>query len=247
MSTSFVPSGRTVVRLGVRRTIEVSGQETKWISTGNFEDRHGCRPPTSRGYKRVHGVRMGYIRSRSAEVGDPQRVGPADDPPRLAWRGQPPDGADAGIPLAYRETVLADQPLVYLRLDDGESVAVDSSGNGRHGSYTGGVTPVATGALAEMNGAALFDGVDGVVVVPDDGALRLDGDFTIEVWARLAEFVLQDPTLPELHKPLDVILGQGPLAERIRRACGAAPDRAKLRDVYERLSGCVESAESFRA
>jgi hypothetical protein len=98
-------------------------------------------------------------------------------------------GADADLPVGYRETVLADQPLVYLRLDDGGGVASDSSGNERHGSYAGGVTPVASGALTEMNGAALFDGVDGEVVVPDDAGLRLDGDFTIEVWVRLATLV----------------------------------------------------------
>ena len=68
-----------------------------------------------------------------------------------------------------------------------------------------------------------------------------------EVWAGLSDFVLTDPTLPDLHKPLGVILEQGPLAERLRRACGEAPTRAKLREVYERLCGCVEGGESFRA
>jgi hypothetical protein len=112
--------------------------------------------------------------------GAPDGVAAADAPPL-------PDGAaDAEGPLGYRETVLADQPVLFLRLDDVGAMAVDSSGNGRHGSYAGGVTRGVAGALAEANGAALFDGVDGVVIVPDDGALRLEGDFTIEVWVRLA-------------------------------------------------------------
>lgn len=66
-----------------------------------------------------------------------------------------------------------------------------------------------------------------------------------ELWARLAEPVLADAALPELHGPLRVILARGPLAERIVGALGQAPTRAELREVYGRLCDCVERGEPF--
>ena len=64
--------------------------------------------------------------------------------------------------------------------------------------------------------------------------------------ARLAESVLADPTVAELHQPLALILDQGPLAERLIRALAGRPTRAGLRDRYERLCACVEEGEPFR-
>lgn len=68
-----------------------------------------------------------------------------------------------------------------------------------------------------------------------------------DVWARLAAPVLADPTVPELHAPLRLMLRRGPLAERIVRALGGAPSRATLREVYARLCACVEAGEPFDA
>lgn len=68
-----------------------------------------------------------------------------------------------------------------------------------------------------------------------------------EVWARLADFVLTDPTLPDLHGALRNVLERGPLAERILRSCGSSPSRARLRGIYETLCGCVENARPFEA
>lgn len=68
-----------------------------------------------------------------------------------------------------------------------------------------------------------------------------------EAWRALAAPVLSDPEVAELHRPLEVILERGPLAERIVAELGAvAPTRARLRDVYEELCGCVEAGEPFR-
>ncbi len=107
----------------------------------------------------------------------------------------------------------------------------------------------ADGSLRAVLDRTIHEGRQAVV---DDGAylerLGLPGRPATagDVWAHLADFVLTDPTLPDLHVPLRLILEQGPLAERIRRACGDAPSRAELREVYERLSGCVEKGEPFR-
>ena len=68
-----------------------------------------------------------------------------------------------------------------------------------------------------------------------------------DAWRLLTEWVLEDPTVPDLHGPLRLILDEGPLAERIVHACGSAPTRERLREVYERLCGCVERGEPFRA
>ena len=66
------------------------------------------------------------------------------------------------------------------------------------------------------------------------------------VWAELAEPVLADPTVAELHQPLELILDQGPLAERVIRALAGGPTRGGLSDLYERLCGCLEEGEPFR-
>jgi len=81
--------------------------------------------------------------------------------------------------------------LAYWRLDEGSgTTADDSSGNGRDGTYTNGVTLGSTGALAgDSDTAASFDGSNDSVQVADDSALRLDGSFTIEFWARQLSFV----------------------------------------------------------
>jgi carboxylate-amine ligase len=67
-----------------------------------------------------------------------------------------------------------------------------------------------------------------------------------ELWRALAEPVLSDASVPELRRPLEVILERGPLAERIVAALGAvAPSRARLRQVYARLCDCVEAGKAF--
>jgi acid phosphatase type 7 len=104
------------------------------------------------------------------------------------WTGTPP------ISFAYRwrrcssyaASVKADAPLAYWRLDEAAgTTAADASGNGNPGIYAAGVQLGAAGALADGNAAAGFDGVDDRVSIPDKAALRLNGSFTIEFWAKL--------------------------------------------------------------
>jgi hypothetical protein len=109
--------------------------------------------------------------------------------------GETDDGAaiDAALASAYAAAVLADEPILYLRLDDQGTEARDSSPAARDGVYLGGVAHLATGALAEANGAAAFDGDNDQIGVSDAAALRLNGDFTIEFWARAAATELAYP------------------------------------------------------
>lgn len=98
-----------------------------------------------------------------------------------------PDAAvagDAAAGSAYAAAVLADQPILYLRLDDQDDAARDSSAAHLDGVYLGGVSHLPSGALAEDNGAAGFDGTDDQIAVPPSASLQLNGDFTIELFAR---------------------------------------------------------------
>jgi hypothetical protein len=106
-----------------------------------------------------------------------------------------PGAASAASPSAaatsrYADAVRADGPAAYWRLGEPSgNTATDSSGNGRAGTYSGTLTRGAPGALAgDPDGATGFDGATGVVNVVDDAALRLNGPFTIEFWARLDAF-----------------------------------------------------------
>jgi hypothetical protein len=97
----------------------------------------------------------------------------------------------------YGNAVLADAPIAYWRLGEASgSTAADSSGHAATGSYVGGVTLGQPGALAnDTNTAATFDGSTGNVTVPDSAALRLNGSFSIEFWAKMGTFVHTWPGL----------------------------------------------------
>ena len=129
---------------------------------------------------------------RPPSVGD---GGAADGAP-----DEPPDAGTAG----YQAAVLADGPILYLRFEEtGQLVAADSSGQARHGEYRGGVSREPAGVVGA---AARFDGVDGRVAVAHDEALNLEGDFSIELWARLDQAV---NTYPGLLRKGDAEAGTG--------------------------------------
>ena len=94
-----------------------------------------------------------------------------------------PTGAD------YASSVLQDEPAAYWRLDEAStaSPAADASGNGRGGSYSGGVTVGQAGATSSGTSAS-FDGSTGQVAAADAAPLRLNGPFTIEFWAKMTSF-----------------------------------------------------------
>lgn len=85
---------------------------------------------------------------------------------------------------AYAREVLADGPVGYWKLGEQiVAVAVDSSGNGNTGTYTGGVTLAQTGALTgDADTAALFDGTTGYVTVPNAAVAGITTQVTVEAW-----------------------------------------------------------------
>jgi hypothetical protein len=83
---------------------------------------------------------------------------------------------------SYRNTILADQPVLYYRLGDspGSTVAQDASGNGHTGSYSGGVTLGQSSAIVgDKDTSASFDGSTGIV---DSRTNVLSPSSTIEAW-----------------------------------------------------------------
>jgi len=95
----------------------------------------------------------------------------------------------------YRKQVLADEPLAYWRLGETSGTsAADATGSGNSGTYTGGVTLGALGALAgDSDTASSFDGVNDQVTVPHNAALNLNGSFSIEFWAKQTSFTNSFP------------------------------------------------------
>jgi hypothetical protein len=95
---------------------------------------------------------------------------------------------EAGGGSAYAAAVLADKPLVYLRLGDpaGTLQASDKSGNGNDGAYLGSVTHGIPGAIAgESDTAVRFDGSDSQLVRVV-ASFDFDGTkpFSLELWVR---------------------------------------------------------------
>ncbi|MCL4177521.1 MAG: glutamate--cysteine ligase [Verrucomicrobia bacterium] len=67
-----------------------------------------------------------------------------------------------------------------------------------------------------------------------------------ELWQHLVRTALATSTLdPESTSALELILRQGPLARRLLKAAGSAPDRDRLRSVYRRLCECLAENRLF--
>lgn len=81
------------------------------------------------------------------------------------------------VPSEYRNAVLADAPMGYWSLDElNWPVAVDSSGNGRSGSYLNGVILGASGSLGT---AVRLDGVNDTLEIPINSP---ETNYTYELW-----------------------------------------------------------------
>jgi hypothetical protein len=96
------------------------------------------------------------------------------------------DVVEAG-PLSYAATVLSDGPIAYWRLDDTTTAtAKDSSGNGHDGTYQGGVTLGAQGAIANDTDKAVQFGGGGaemVANVPSSFDFAGNVQYSVELWA----------------------------------------------------------------
>jgi len=89
----------------------------------------------------------------------------------------------AALTANYAAAVLADSPVGYWPLNEASgTVALDASGNGHDGTYSGSFTLGASGLLpASTNTCVNFTG--GRMAVPDAVALRLGaGALSVEAW-----------------------------------------------------------------
>ncbi len=82
----------------------------------------------------------------------------------------------------YRDVVLADHPAGYWRLGDTGATAKDETGH-VDGTYTGGCTHGAAGALAgDPDRATMFDGATCTIALADAFDYPGNGAFSVEVW-----------------------------------------------------------------
>jgi subtilisin-like proprotein convertase family protein len=89
--------------------------------------------------------------------------------------------------VSYFDRVQANHPVGYWRFGEPSGTFLtDSSGNGRHGTYIGGVTLGTPGALAPLdtNTAGTWDGVNDQGRVPDHPTMDVGNTFTVEGWIR---------------------------------------------------------------
>jgi concanavalin A-like lectin/glucanase superfamily protein len=85
---------------------------------------------------------------------------------------------------SYQQTVLADNPVMYLRLNETVgTTAADTSGNGHAGTYTGAWTLGVAAGGTGLGTAISSAGATGIFVdIPSSAALDITGDVTLEAW-----------------------------------------------------------------
>ncbi|HVH41584.1 MAG TPA: LamG domain-containing protein [Labilithrix sp.] len=107
--------------------------------------------------------------------------------------GGAPSTGDAGdasaedavtIPQRYREEVLADEPVLYLRFGEKAGSTASDERKQRNGTYGSGVVLDAPGAIAgDVDTAARFDGkANSVVTIPPGLDFPGTLPFSVEVW-----------------------------------------------------------------
>lgn len=87
----------------------------------------------------------------------------------------------------YADTVLADTPLHYYRLDETSgSTFYDAMASGQNGTLNGGVTQGSTGLLtSDTDKAATFNGTTGYIALTNAGTWPTgNGAWTIECWCK---------------------------------------------------------------
>lgn len=122
--------------------------------------------------------------SEAAPTGDGSTSDAASDganPNLDGGSDAPPDAR----PLTYAETVLADGPLSYWRLDDKAAQPASALGSQNNkGTYTTAV-PGAPGLIfGDTNTAATFDGTNSGVHMGDIFAFTGDTPYSVEAWIK---------------------------------------------------------------
>lgn len=89
-----------------------------------------------------------------------------------------------GSAAAYATAVIADSPIGYYRLQETSgTTAADSSGHGRDGTITSGVTLGASGPMGEKAMSNWTSG--GVVQIPSSVSFATNAPSCVEFWANL--------------------------------------------------------------
>lgn len=91
--------------------------------------------------------------------------------------------------MSYRSEVLADNPVLFLTLNETSGPFVDLSASGLSGVANGALTRGTATGLAGLGAGVTFGGVNTVYVsVADTPILDLVGDFTYECWVIFQTF-----------------------------------------------------------
>lgn len=100
------------------------------------------------------------------------------------WGGVLEQGSSASL-AAYAAAVMADSPAGLWLLTENPvvTVAADSSGNGRDGTYVNGPLHSTNGPIADGGGSTDFDGInDNVNII--DNAVFSTAAFSVEAWIK---------------------------------------------------------------
>jgi hypothetical protein len=88
------------------------------------------------------------------------------------------------VPSAYRNAILADNPISYWRLDETSGTTAYDLEQANPGTYTASPTLAQAGALSgDPDSAVTFNGTSQYVNVPYNASLN-SSHFTVEVWAK---------------------------------------------------------------
>jgi hypothetical protein len=96
--------------------------------------------------------------------------------------------ANIALQVPYVREVLLDAPTAYYRLNETAStqLAADSSGNGRNGTYSGGITFSQPDPITDdVDGAVLLNGSTGFVLTAGQNPAVAGGTFSAEVWFKI--------------------------------------------------------------
>jgi hypothetical protein len=90
-----------------------------------------------------------------------------------------------GLASMYKGSVDADLPVAYWRLGESSGTTASDAVGSNNGTYVNGVSLGQTGALSgDANTAALFDGTNDYMTVPDAATLDLTSAVSVEFWVK---------------------------------------------------------------
>lgn len=88
--------------------------------------------------------------------------------------------------MSYLDEILADEPVLYWRMQEASGLPQDSSGTGNHATVATGTAQydVAGPILSDPSDDAIFVDADSGFSAPDHASLDLGDVFTLEAWVK---------------------------------------------------------------